>query len=107
MTLKEKKCVPCEKGVSPMNDDQIKKNIREVSIGWKVVESKKIFKEFPFPNFKQGMEFANKVAQIANEENHHPDICIHYSNVEIELSTHAIDGLSENDFIMAAKIDEL
>jgi 4a-hydroxytetrahydrobiopterin dehydratase len=72
-----------------------------------VIDDKKIKKEFPFENFNRGMAFLQNVAALANEEDHHPDMCIHYSSVEIELTTHAVNGLSENDFIMAAKIDEI
>ena len=72
-----------------------------------MVEDKKLKKEFPFENFKRGMTFVQVVALLAERENHHPGICIHYSYVEIELSTHDVGGLSENDFIMAAKIDNL
>ncbi len=105
--LKEKHCVPCEAGAKPFDGDQIVQFKKRLAPGWRVIEDKKLQKEFPFENFKRGMAFAQDIAIIAEKENHHPDICIHYSNVEVELSTHAIGGLSENDFIMAAKIDEL
>ena len=105
--LKEKTCAPCEKGTEPMNSKDIVKYENELSHGWEVIENNKIRKKFPFDNFKQSMGFAWEVALVAETENHHPDLCIHYSNVEVELSTHAIGGLSENDFIVAAKIDEL
>jgi 4a-hydroxytetrahydrobiopterin dehydratase len=105
--LKEKHCVPCEGGTKPMDKYEIKDFKNQLQTNWKVVDDKKIKKEFPFENFKRGMAFVQNVAALANEEDHHPDICIHYNSVEIELSTHAIGGLSENDFIMAAKIDEL
>jgi 4a-hydroxytetrahydrobiopterin dehydratase len=71
------------------------------------VDDKKIRNTFPFDNFMQGMEFSNKVAELAEEEGHHPDVCIHYKEVEIEISTHTIGGLSENDFILAAKINDI
>jgi 4a-hydroxytetrahydrobiopterin dehydratase len=105
--LKEKHCVPCEGGTKPFDGEEIKRFKKLLAPGWRVVEDKKMQKEFPFENFKRGMAFAQDIAAIAESENHHPDICIHYTNVELELSTHAIGGLSENDFIMAAKIDEL
>jgi len=107
LELKEKHCVPCEEGTTPMNPDQIEIFRKKLRTKWKIVDQKKIKKEFPFENFKRGMAFAQNVALIADKEDHHPDMCIHYSSVEIELSTHNIGGLSENDFIMAAKIDEL
>lgn len=107
MELKEMKCKPCEGGVAPLTKQEVDKYRGQVSEGWKTNDYKKIRNEFSFNNFKQGMEFVNRLAEIAEEEQHHPDVCIHYSKVEVELWTHAIGGLSENDFIMAAKIDEL
>lgn len=107
MELKEKQCAPCEAGTKPFNIDQVTIGKNQLLPGWKVTDNKILQKKFPFENFKRGMAFAQNIAVIAEKENHHPDICIHYTNVEVELTTHAIDGLSENDFIMAAKIDEL
>jgi 4a-hydroxytetrahydrobiopterin dehydratase len=75
---------------------------------WSLIdEGRMIAKGFMFPNFKKTMEFVNKVADIAEEQGHHPDLTVSYGNVGVELMTHAIEGLSENDFILAAKIDEL
>ena len=76
--------------------------------GWSLIDGAQLLaKGFTFPNFKKTMEFVNKVADIAEEQGHHPDMTVSYGNVGVELMTHAIDGLSENDFILAAKIDEL
>ncbi len=105
--LKEKHCTPCQKGTNPLNAEEIKQFKKQVRNDWKVIDNKKIRKEFPFENFKRSMAFAQNVALIADNEDHHPDMCIHYSSVEVELSTHKIGGLSENDFIMASKIDEI
>lgn len=105
--LKEKHCKPCEEGTKPLNTEEIKELKKKVRNDWKVINDKKIKKKYPFENFKRGMAFAQNVALLADKEDHHPDMCIHYSSVEVELSTHSIGGLSENDFIMAAKIDEL
>ncbi len=105
--LREMHCVPCEKGGEPFDEEKSKQFSSKISPGWKIVDNEKIVKKFPFDNFKRGMAFAQEVADIAEKEEHHPDICVHYSNVVVELSTHKIGGLSENDFIMAAKIDEL
>lgn len=105
--LKEKQCIPCNEGTPPLNSGQITKLKEELAPGWETFDDKKLRKEFPFENFKRGMAFAQNIANIAEKENHHPDVCIHYSNVEVELSTHTIGGLSENDFILAAKIDEI
>lgn len=105
--LINKKCVPCEGEVEPFNTEQIENYLNEVS-GWEVVDSKKISKEFIFKNFNEALDFANKVGAIAEAEQHHPDIhIVSYKKVVVDLSTHAIGGLSENDFIVAAKIDGL
>lgn len=105
--LKEKKCVPCEGGIQPFNSDEILKYKKQLSDDWNVIENKKLRKVFLFENFKRGMAYAQEIAYIAEKENHHPVICIHYTHVDVILSTHAIDGLSENDFIMADKIDNI
>ena len=107
LELKEKHCVPCEEGTTPMKRDEIELFRKKLRTKWKIEDQKILKKEFPFENFKRGMAFAQNVALIADKEDHHPDMCIHYSSVEVELSTHNIGGLSENDFILAAKIDEL
>lgn len=107
MDLINKKCISCEGGVPPLQGDALQKYLAEVP-GWKVVEEKEIKKEYVFKNFKEALVFVNKVGEIAEQEQHHPDIhLVSYKKVIIELSTHAIDGLSENDFIVAAKIDNL
>lgn len=107
MDLKEKKCVSCKSDTQPFNTEEVIYFRKKLSPGWRLIENKKLRKKFPFANFKMGMAFAQKVGMIAEQEDHHPDIGIHYTDVEIELSTHAIGGLTENDFIMAAKIDSL
>ena len=91
-----------------MSAEEIQKYLPEIE-GWEITENnKKIFKGLKFKDFKMAMEFVNKVADLAEQEGHHPDILIHgWNKVRLELSTHAIGGLSENDFIMAAKIDRL
>jgi 4a-hydroxytetrahydrobiopterin dehydratase len=104
--LTEKKCVPCEGGVQPFNKEQIQEYLGQLSGAWEVKDGKKITKRFKFHDFKEAMVFVNKIADLAEQEGHHPDIRVFgYKNVEIELSTHAISGLSENDFILAAKIE--
>lgn len=103
--LAEKKCVPCEGGVPPLTESEIAPLLSELSDpSWKIDGAKKLMKEWKFEDFKQSMHFVNAVAKIAEEEGHHPDIWISYNIVRLELSTHAIGGLSENDFILAAKI---
>ena len=107
MTLSTKKCIPCEGKTPPLTEEQIQKYLPEVP-GWEVLENQKIRKEFIFKNFKAALDFTNKVGEIAEAEQHHPDIhLVSYKKVIIELWTHAIGGLSENDFIIAAKIENL
>lgn len=106
-TLRQKGCQPCEGGVAPLDIDQIKTYMAEFKTPWELENEKKIRRVFSFKNFKEAMVFVNKVADLAEAEGHHPDITIHYSKVTIELWTHAIRGLSENDFIVAAKIEAL
>lgn len=105
--LAEKKCIPCEGGIPPLNESEIAEYLKEVSDAWRVHENKKIFREFAFVNYSHTMDFVNRVASIAEEEGHHPVMHVFYGKVEVELWTHAIDGLSENDFILAAKIDRI
>ena len=106
MDLASKKCIPCEGGTKPFGPEEIKNYIKEVP-GWLVFNFTKLNKEFKFKDFKEAMLFVNKIAALAEEEGHHPDIAISYNKVRIDLTTHAIGGLSENDFILAAKIDNL
>jgi 4a-hydroxytetrahydrobiopterin dehydratase len=107
MKLSEKRCIPCEGGMPAFGKSQISKYKSQLSKGWEVVEAKKLRKIFKFKNFIETMGFVNQVALIAQAEDHHPDMQVSYSKAVIELWTHAVDGLSENDFILAAKIDQL
>ena len=105
--LTDKKCVPCEGAMPPFSHEQVQEYLDQVQ-GWALVEDKKIEKNFKFKNFKEALAFVNKVGEIAERENHHPDINLHnWNQVKLTLSTHAIKGLSENDFILAAKVDTL
>ena len=107
MNLLAKHCVPCEGDEKPFTKTQTKAYLKQVP-GWELEDDgKKIERKFKLKNFKQALVFVNKVAKIAESEGHHPDIEFGWGYVEIELWTHAIGGLSENDFIMAAKIDLL
>jgi 4a-hydroxytetrahydrobiopterin dehydratase len=103
--LKEKKCVPCEGDIEPISKAQAEKFMLEVE-GWSFADADDaIEKHYVFENFDKAMDFVNMVADAAEFEQHHPDIHISYNKVRLEISTHAIHGLSENDFILAAKID--
>ena len=105
MELASKKCKPCEGGTPPL-DQQISEKLLVQVEGWSL-ENKTIHRNFKFKNFVEAMKFVNRVADLAEEEGHHPDIHISYNRVKLSLTTHAIGGLSENDFILAAKIDRL
>ena len=107
MDLSKKKCVPCEGGVPPLNRKEIAELRKDISADWMVSEENRLKKEFLFVNYKHTMDFVNKAAAIAEEEGHHPVMHVFYAKVDVELWTHSIEGLSENDFIMAAKIDKL
>ena len=101
-----KKCVPCEGGTPPLASEKVQEYLKEVE-GWEVQDNKLIKKTFKFKTFRESIDFVNQVANLAEDEGHHPDIHIRYNRVTFELTTHAIKGLSENDFIMASKIDLL
>ena len=105
MTLSEEKCVPCRKGGPPLPAEQARDLARDVP-RWALFE-KRLERQFNFKDFRASMAFVNRVADAANEQDHHPDIEISYSRVKVVLSTHAVGGLSRNDFVMAAKIDRL
>ena len=105
MTLAKSKCVPCRAGAPKLTTEQAEEMLEEVPM-W-TLKDNAIEREFKFKDFREAIDFINKVAGIAEEQDHHPDICVYYNKVRLELSTHKIGGLSENDFIMAAKIDEI
>jgi 4a-hydroxytetrahydrobiopterin dehydratase len=108
--LLNKKCVPCEGGVLPFDISEIHKYQKKVD-GWDVTSNeKKIFflhKKFSFVNFSESQKFINEVGRISEGEGHHPDITFGWGYAEIKITTHSIEGLSENDFILAAKIDKI
>lgn len=104
--LSQKHCVPCEGGTKPLSPDEYGAILRTLS-GWTDVDKAKIEKTFKFKDFKKALDFVNKVGEIAETEQHHPNIYLFgFNKVKITLTTHAIKGLSENDFILASKIEE-
>lgn len=103
--LIHQKCVPCEGGMAPLKLEEVEKYKLQLKLPWVISGNKSLHHEFKFKDFKEAMVFVNKVADIANTEDHHPDISIYYNKVDITLSTHKIGGLSTNDFIMAVKIE--
>jgi len=103
--LDKKHCVPCEGGMPPLTAEEIQPLLQQIS-GWKVIADKALEKEFKKKDFAEALAFVNNIGKIAEEEGHHPDIFLHgWNKVKITLSTHAIKGLSENDFILARRID--
>ena len=107
MELSQKKCVACESGTPPMNRAEAETLVKQLK-GWTLSGDRQwISKEFSFKDFAEAMAFGNKVADIAEAEGHHPDLQIRWGKAVVELTTHAIRGLSENDFILAAKIDTI
>jgi 4a-hydroxytetrahydrobiopterin dehydratase len=103
--LATKKCKPCEGGVEPYGAEQSKDMLKKLK-GW-IIEDGKLVKVYPFTNYYQTMAFVNALAWISHREDHHPDLLVGYNKCRVEYSTHAIGGLSENDFICAAKADHL
>jgi 4a-hydroxytetrahydrobiopterin dehydratase len=108
--LLQKKCVPCEGGVIPFDISKIHKYQKKVD-GWDILKNEKntfhLYKKYEFKNFLESQIFINRVGDISENEGHHPDISFGWGYAEIKITTHAIEGLSENDFILAAKIDQL
>lgn len=104
--LASRQCVPCRGGVPPMRGDEIKEFMNELR-GWEVVDEHHLRKSFEFKDFREALEFVNRVGELAEGEGHHPDISFGWGYAEIKIWTHKIDGLSESDFILAAKIDAM
>ena len=108
--LLNKKCAPCEGGVLPFDISEIHKYQKKVD-GWDLIKNEKkifyLYKKYEFKNFLESKIFINKVGEISENEGHHPDISFGWGYAEIKITTNAIEGLSENDFILAAKIDQL
>jgi 4a-hydroxytetrahydrobiopterin dehydratase len=105
-SLADKKCVPCRGGVPPLRGEELEKLWADLP-NWTVTNEHHLQREFKFPDFKQALDFVNRVGELAEEQGHHPDILLAWGKVGITLWTHKIDGLTESDFIMAAKIDRL
>jgi len=104
--LAEKTCVPCKGGVLPMKGRELE-HILKLVPKWNAVNEHHIVRTYTFPDFKQALDFVNRVGEVAEKQGHHPDILLAWGKAEITLWTHKINGLTESDFIMAAKIDQL
>lgn len=105
--LSEKSCVPCHSSTKPLKGKEITGLSIELNNGWDVINEHHLVRMFAFHDFREALDFTNSVGEIAEQEQHHPDIYLTYGKVEIKIWTHNIDGLSENDFILASKIDEI
>jgi 4a-hydroxytetrahydrobiopterin dehydratase len=106
MSLAEKHCVPCRGGVPPVTGEALD-TLKAQTPGWQVVDEHHLTKTFTFPDFRSALAFVNRIGEVAEEEGHHPDLLLTWGRVDVKTWTHKIDGLTESDFILAAKIDRL
>ena len=105
--LAEKECIPCKGGIPPLKGQALAELLRKLGNNWAVINEHHLEKEFTFKNFREALAFTNKVGELAEAQGHHPDIGLSWGRVKITIWTHKIDGLTESDLIMAAKIDRL
>jgi 4a-hydroxytetrahydrobiopterin dehydratase len=105
--LATKECVPCKGGVSPLEGKALQGLENEVGADWKVIRGHHLEKEFTFKNFRDALDFTDQVGELAEAQNHHPDIYLAWGKVTITIWTHKIDGLTESDFVFAAKVQAL
>jgi len=103
--LAAKECIPCRGGVPPLKGKEIHTLQEKLGGGWKVVEEHHLEKEYPFKNFREALDYTNRVGELAEAQGHHPDIYLAWGKVKLSIWTHKIDGLTESDFIFAAKAD--
>jgi 4a-hydroxytetrahydrobiopterin dehydratase len=104
--LASRDCVPCRGGIPPMPHDDIQRLLKELD-RWEAINNHHLRKSYEFKNFSEALEFVNRVGKLAEDQGHHPDICFGWGKAEITIWTHKIDGLTESDFVLAAKIDQL
>lgn len=105
--LASKECVPCKGGVPPLAGEELRELEGELGAGWEVADEHHLRKSFDFPDFVSALEFVNRVGELAEEQGHHPDLHLSWGEVGVEVWTHKIDGLTESDFVFAAKVEEL
>jgi 4a-hydroxytetrahydrobiopterin dehydratase len=104
--LAKKECIPCTGGVPPLPQDKIQELLRQVP-GWRTERDHHLTKEYKFPDFVQALAAVNRIGALAEQQGHHPDLYLAWGKVRVEIWTHKIDGLTESDFILAAKIEEI
>ena len=105
--LAQKQCTACKSDTPPLKGNDLAGFVQQINSGWQVVNEHHLEREFKFPNFRLALEFTNRVGALAEAQNHHPDIYLAWGKVNLTLWTHSIDGLSESDFVFAAKVDQL
>lgn len=103
--LAQKQCVPCKGGVPPLKGKELKELQQELGGEWKVVDEHHLFKRYSFDDFQAALEFTNRLGAVAEEQGHHPEICLTWGRADVKIWTHKIDGLTESDFVLAAKAD--
>ena len=104
--LAKKQCVPCKGGVPPLQGEELRRLHEELNAGWDLPGEHHLEKTFAFKDFAQALAFTNEVGAIAEEQDHHPDIHLAYGKVQVQIWTHKINGLTESDFVFAAKVEE-
>jgi len=104
--LTDKHCMPCQGGMPPLAQQEANKLLKQLGAGWKINNSGHLYKCYEFASFMEALQFANQIAVIAEKEAHHPDLTISWGACRVEIWTHKINGLTESDFILAAKIEE-
>lgn len=105
--LSDMQCVPCRGGVPPLEGEELSRLESELAGGWRVIEGHHLEKEYTFPNFVDALAFVNLVGALAEDQDHHPDIYLAWGRTQIQIWTHKIDGLTESDFVFAARCDAL
>jgi 4a-hydroxytetrahydrobiopterin dehydratase len=106
-SLADKECIPCKGGIPALKGAELKEFENQLKGGWRVVNEHHLEKEFKFKDFREALAFTNKVGELAEAQGHHPDVYLAWGKVKLTIWTHKIDGLTESDFVLAAKADRL
>jgi 4a-hydroxytetrahydrobiopterin dehydratase len=105
--LAKKECTPCDGKTPPLKGNALKQMQSQLGDEWQVLNEQKLEREFKFKDFREALDFVNEVGETAEEQNHHPDICFTWGQAKVQIWTHSVNGLTESDFVLAAKISEL